>query len=594
MSEEILENISISSEDSRYFYNNKRNKNRSMATDFAICMGAKPVDKYCSYFFDSIADTNKIKVVNNNGLISSLNILNKNVGIRPIIDISSLSEDVFDFKTVKGMVYNINLFNYPQDAASREVSSVLENVYNDYSFCKSSDTFIYPKYSDFDSEDIEYDVYEFQSGKYIRLICNHNVLLSNKLKYVNGDAIWIKFAPITWTYNSNSNYLITSKVISAGVPFTKKNYYDGDFRNTELYDFLVKHFSPVFNNKKIISTPNLSTVSLDDISFNSLDEKNTINALLDSDVTVYLHGLSGDGKSERVKKIDPECEILYLSSATPESINGKEAYDEKNSKIISIKPSWLVKFEKKCEETPDVYRILFFDELSNAPASIQKYVFNIILNKEVDGKWTLPENARIICAGNETKDSICAYSLPEPLFNRCAHIYINTTADNWLVWANENNIHPLIVSFIMYRGDDVLRTEYNGEVPNADPRKWAMASKVLYQTGNVNILSSLIGESLVTEFTAFLSLKVISLSDVLNDNYDEVYFDAMNISNKHATVIALRSASINDIEKVYNFVKLLGAEYLRIFENVWIMGDKTRFDAIEILKIKNKNLIRTR
>ena len=97
--------------------------------------------------------------------------------------------------------------------------------------------------------------------------------------------------------------------------------------------------------------------------------------------------------------------------------------------------------------------------------------------------------------------------------------YIKTTTEKWLKWASENNIHPAIYSYMAYKNGEVLRSEYNGEKPNADPRKWEMASKMLYKTNKPEMLRALIGEEITKEFVAFCNQKVITLEDVIKGNY---------------------------------------------------------------------------
>ena len=103
--------------------------------------------------------------------------------------------------------------------------------------------------------------------------------------------------------------------------------------------------------------------------------------------------------------------------------------------MIDIAPTWYKKLKKKCEDEPNKIHLLFFDEISNALPSIQGMAFNIILDKEINGIWKLPENARLVAAGNDINDSLAANNIAEPLFNRFAHVYINTTVDSWLMWA---------------------------------------------------------------------------------------------------------------------------------------------------------------
>ena len=116
-------------------------------------------------------------------------------------------------------------------------------------------------------------------------------------------------------------------------------------------------------------------------------------------------------------------------------------------------------------------------------------------------------------------ESLAANELAKPLFNRLAHVYIKTTVPNWLNWASKNNIHPAIYAFVAYNGEKVLRTEYNGEKPHADPRRWEMASKMLYSTNNPYLLRGIIGEGVTAQLVAFCKQTVITLEDVLNHNY---------------------------------------------------------------------------
>ena len=121
---------------------------------------------------------------------------------------------------------------------------------------------------------------------------------------------------------------------------------------------------------------------------------------------------------------------------------------------------------------------------------MQKYAFSIALDRKVNDRLELPKNVKIAAAGNEVEDSLSAYDISQPLYDRFAHVNIKTTPEQWLNWASLNNIHPSIYAFIAYGGERVLRTEVNPDkqTPTADPRKWEMASKMLYSTKNPQML----------------------------------------------------------------------------------------------------------
>lgn len=312
-----------------------------------------------------------------------------------------------------------------------------------------------------------------------------------------------------------------------------------------------------------------------------------IRGAIESGVAVFLHGKSSEGKSARVKQIDPECTIIYLRNVTSESLNGKSVYNSETGEMIDVKPTWLKKLEDRCEKEPDKYHIVFLDEITNALPSIQGIAFNIVLDREVNGIWQLPKNARIVAAFNDMKDSLAANELAEPLFNRFAHVYIQTTVESWLEWASEHNIHPAIYAFIAYKKGEVLRSKYDGEKPNADPRKWEMASKMLYKTGQPEMLRVLVGEEITREFVSFCNQRVITLDDVLNNNYTESDLQ-MNTSEIYATAIGLSQVDETNFEKVREFVLKLGAEPCSLFELLWVHGDDARLEKVYEARLGNQ------
>lgn len=186
------------------------------------------------------------------------------------------------------------------------------------------------------------------------------------------------------------------------------------------------------------------------------------------------------------------------------------------------------------------------------------------------------------------KDSLAANQLAEPLFNRFAHVYINTTTESWLKWASENNIHPAIYSYIAYRNGETLRSKYDVEKPNADPRKWEMASKVLYKIGNPEMLRALVGEDITREFVEFCKQEVITLEDVIDGNYFEKEIESLNTAEKYATIMGLSQVDETNLEIVRNFVANLGSEFKAIFDALWTHGDESRLEIIAELNI-NKN-----
>ena len=520
---------------------------------------------------------------------------------RPAFPCLSISNYVTN-KITKNGILGIEYGEYPQTIVDEKISDELEKAYNNKSLKTTGKTYTSDSVSyqdcDISFQERKHIEYEYNGNKYIRFVADLNCdgeVLSDGRKIVKGNIYWVRVEPIKWLVDEKEDIALSKKIIFSGVQFDRFSSYNGDFDKTDIKQFIDKYFSKEIICNKVYSKNILdcSTQNIDETNrnpykfdFEEVSEEEIIKGAIESNISVFLHGRSSEGKSARVKQIDKDCVIIYLRNASPESLNGKSVYNQKTGEMIDIKPTWLKKLEEKCEKEPDKYHILFFDEITNALPSIQGIAFNIVLDKEVNGIWKLPENVRIVAAGNEMSESLSANKLAEPLFNRFAHVYIKTTTEKWLKWASENNIHPAIYSYIAYKNGEVLRSEYNGEKPNADPRKWEMASKMLYKTNKPEMLRALIGEEITKEFVAFCNQKVITLEDVIKGNYNESDLQ-LNTAERYATTMGLTQVDEENVEEVREFVKKLGEEFTSVFDILWSKNDDNRLELIAELGIKN-------
>ena len=496
---------------------------------------------------------------------------------------------------------------YPQNAADSRMQNILESEYK-RGMSKTGRSYTFDSVTDYDRDTgfkpVTYEEYEYQEKAYIRIKANfycdgNKFMLSNGAYYRNGDYVWVEVSPVKWLIDDENNQLISKKGLVSGIRFLdKRTNYKGDFDRTEMKEYLDRYMvKDLFQSVdfeylqdmeySIDKSENIKKTNPYNLSFNKVSEEDIIKGAIESGVAVFLHGPSSEGKSARVKEIDPTCEIIYLRNATPDSLNGKSVYNSETGEMIDVPPTWLKKLQAKCEKEPDRLHILFFDEITNALPSIQGIAFNIVLDREVNGIWKLPDNARIVAAGNDMKDSLAANQLAEPLFNRFAHVYIKTTTKSWLKWASEHNIHPAIYSYIAYKNGETLRSKYDGEKPNADPRKWEMASKMLYATGSPEMLRALVGEDITREFIEFCKQEVITLEDVINENYTDKDIKSLNTAQRYATTMGLSQVDEANLEIVRNFVANLGSEFKAIFDALWTHGDESRLEIIAELNIKN-------
>ena len=341
--------------------------------------------------------------------------------------------------------------------------------------------------------------------------------------------------------------------------------------------------------------------------FTEASDEDIIKGALKSNVAIFLHGKPGCGKSDRVKQLDPDFIELNLSHLDPELLDGLAG--EKDGKEVHIKPPWLEELEEKCKDEPDKIHILFLEELTNASHVMQSKAYGIALDKKVAGRWKLPENARVVAAGNELEDSLVANEMAEPLYDRFAHVNIETTKENWLEWAvtpeshysrldyvkedaKRPKIHPAIYGYISLKGDEVLRTPYNKEhpQPHADPRRWKMASDMLYASNNPSTLKAIVGEDLTRDFIAFCQTPTISIEDVLKGKYTEDEIKEMDIGMKLATISGLVAVDTENMPKIREFAKKLGPEMCKKFEIQWTHGDEDRLEQLQELIMQEKDI----
>ena len=516
-------------------------------------------------------------VVNSTGALS-YNPVYFGYGVRPVLKSDNLDELINNCKSeLKDGIQIVEYGEYPHLFEETEINNpyFLKRTGKEYSLPPQE---IWPSKLDISS----FPEYDYNGQKLIK---------------INEEYHPVK--PVKFYVDRENNMLISTDVLFISPINVDNKRYNGDFTTSQLYQYLnsefIKKLKPdaeienLFDEKETTKIENSYNLDLEDV-----DEEDIIEGAILSDIPVMLHGQTGDGKSARVKQIDPNTQIIYLASADPTDINGKSVQKENLDHLIDYPPTWYVKAKEIAEANPDKIHVIFFDEITNADPLIQGMVFNIVLDREVNGKWKLPDNIRIVAAGNEEDESLSAHKLSAPLFSRFAHVYIKTNREKWLKWANnqidENGrplIHPSIYAYISYKGDEVLRTEYNGEEPNADPRKWEMASRMLNKTGKPDMLRALIGPELTYDFKNFVTQKVITLEDVLNDNYGNI---EMNISSKYATVANLVRVDEANVQKVREFVRKLGPEFLSTFDSMWVMGSDERLEIIAALRMGGKQI----
>ena len=250
--------------------------------------------------------------------------------------------------------------------------------------------------------------------------------------------------------------------------------------------------------------------------------------------SVMIWGQPGVGKSQAIRQIAKNIESftskkvnitdVRLLLFNPIDLRGIPVANEDKTLAVWLKPKIF-----QMDPSDNVVNILFLDEISAAPQSVQSAAYQITLDRVV-GEHKLPENCIIIAAGNRVSDKSVAYKMPKALANRFIHFDTSTNFDNWKKWALRNNIHPMVIGFLSFRPDYLNTFDTSNEnLAFATPRSWEMVSNVLNNISDdvksmFTLISGLVGKGIATELLTWKKIYVNlpSVEDIFKGRYVSV------------------------------------------------------------------------
>lgn len=268
----------------------------AFVSDYHVDYDSSPKGRTGYYWLQNFDKNDEIRGVYCNGLCGYFYYNNRNVGVRVALPYSQIRSLPHTKIIGNDGLFRIQYGYYPGLAVDSSMQNVLENAYNvgDLTNIGAGCIFDGRRYDDYFKNFIteKQTYFEYNGEVYARiranldLTYNYYFTLSNGEKYEIGDFVWVKVEPIVWLKHPLDDFMISKKVIVAGVMFNQ-NKYNGDFSETEMKWFLDNHLS-----KDILSLYELKK----DINKNNYsdDEIKTINNF------IYL---DENGKPTKKKKI---------------------------------------------------------------------------------------------------------------------------------------------------------------------------------------------------------------------------------------------------------------------------------------------------
>ena len=306
--------------------------------------------------------------------------------------------------------------------------------------------------------------------------------------------------------------------------------------------------------------------------------------------SVMLWGPPGVGKSQAVRQIadkiaknaNKQVRItdVRLMLFNPIDLRGIPTANEEKTLAVWLRPKIF-----DMDRSPDVVNILFLDEISAAPQSVQAAAYQITLDRTV-GEHKLPDNCIVIAAGNRVTDKSVTYRMPKALANRLLHLEIVTDNESWREWAAKNKINDKVIGFISFKPERLMCFDTStDDIAFATPRSWEMVSKIMSAGGdNIEelfvLISGLVGVGVAEEFRTWTKVydKLPSIEgifegtvEVIPKGVDALYalINAMTkYASDHRDDLDGIANSIAYAEKLpADFATVLMKEYIGIEEN---------------------------
>lgn len=305
--------------------------------------------------------------------------------------------------------------------------------------------------------------------------------------------------------------------------------------------------------------------------------------------SVMLWGPPGVGKSQAVRQIADEImdntgKKVYVTDVrlllfNPIDLRGIPTANEDKTLAIWLRPQIF-----QMDSSEDVVNILFLDEISAAPQSVQAAAYQITLDRTV-GEHKLPDNCIVIAAGNRVTDKSVAYKMPKALANRLLHIDIQGSFSSWKRWAIRNGINEKVLGFLSFKQEYLMDFKPESEdLAFPTPRSWEMVSNIL---NNINdnvedmysLIAGLVGTGVAIEFRTWVKVfkDLPTIEDIFNGKMPKVPKNTDALYALTSSMISYAKQHKNELDKIANsiqYASTLPADYSAMLMKDYVYIDK--------------------
>ena len=350
------------------------------------------------------------------------------------------------------------------------------------------------------------------------------------------------------------------------------------------------------DNHNIISTENLFEI-IKTSAMSLISNPSLATAL----PAIIVRSAPGCGKSSIVKAVADELNIgfvdIRLAQLERVDLCGLPSVENGITKW-NIPDFW--------PRDPKSTGIIFFDEITSAPADMQCAAYSIILDRKIpNSNYKLPDGWLIVAAGNRACDRAVVKTLSSALANRFVHFEIEANVQDWIDWAVQHDINPAVTGFVQYRpGYLFTMDKQNLEQGWPSPRSWERVSNMISLFSDNDelmqkIVFGLIGPAVGVEFLAFYKInkQFDNVLEVLTNPKAAVNIPTRS-DEKHAYVSAVvyhlwRGTDAADqkrrVDGFFRIANELSNDFCTMIAKAAMQGNATvkPFDAMKMLMTHN-------
>jgi len=240
-------------------------------------------------------------------------------------------------------------------------------------------------------------------------------------------------------------------------------------------------------------------------------------------VVPFIQGPPGVGKSSGVdefaREIEAHNEDCRLSYYGPQDFGYPYLEEQTNGtkRMRFSEPAFWPKAGRKT--------VIKFEEVNTASQSVFKCCQQLTLDRKINDH-VLPEDTFIVLLGNRPEDRCGVEKIGAALMDRVTIIKVRVDLNEWIHWAQKNDIDPLIIAYIKFAPQNLSTfdgAKWDGVSNFATPRSWEKASEIIKHATDRHVrhalLEGTLGQGITVEFNAFLDVyeKLPNFDEVLKN-----------------------------------------------------------------------------